>query len=69
MPLLFPQLPSCAELTEWVKVVLKTALPSADLTDPDPRRLLALVTKEDAQRVVDEKKTELARTEKMVEEK
>lgn len=63
------QFPACAELTEWVKVVLKTTLPSADLTGLDPKGLLALVTKEDAQRVVDEKKVELAGMERMVEAK
>lgn len=69
MNLSFCQPPTCGELSEWVKVFLNTTLPSAELTDLDPKCLLATVTKEDVQRVVDGKKTELARLEKMVENK
>lgn len=69
MNLLYCQLPTCGELSEWVKVVLETTLPSAELTDLDPKCLLAMVTKEDVQRVVDGKKTGLARMKKTVENK
>lgn len=37
-----------------------------DLTDVDAKSLLATVTKEDVQRVIDGKRTELRRMEKMV---
>ncbi|XP_027147660.1 uncharacterized protein LOC104928335 isoform X2 [Larimichthys crocea] len=58
--------PSCEEITEWVKVVLGASSPSVDLTDVDAKSLLATVTKEDVQRVIDGKRTELRRMEKMV---
>lgn len=50
-------------------MVLKKTLPLADLADLNAKSLLAMVTKEDVQRVMNEKKTELARMEKMVENK
>ncbi|XP_073318276.1 uncharacterized protein [Pagrus major] len=58
--------PSCEELTDWVKLVLKVTSPSAELADVDTKSLLAMVTKEDVQRVVDDKRIELARMGKMV---
>lgn len=63
------QFPTCRELTEWVKVVLKMTLPSAELADLDTKSLLAMVTKEDIQRVMDEKNIELARMGNMLENK
>ncbi|XP_045908846.1 uncharacterized protein LOC123973041 isoform X1 [Micropterus dolomieu] len=58
--------PSCEELTEWVKVVFKMTSPSTELTDLDAKSLLAMVTKENLQRAMDEKRIELTRKEKMV---
>ncbi|KAM8722954.1 uncharacterized protein AB9X84_005427 isoform 2-T2 [Acanthopagrus schlegelii] len=58
--------PSCEEIADWVKVVLKVTSPLAELEDVDTKSLLAMVTKEDVQRVVDDKRIELARMEKMV---
>ncbi|XP_045908853.1 uncharacterized protein LOC123973041 isoform X2 [Micropterus dolomieu] len=60
------QFPSCEELTEWVKVVFKMTSPSTELTDLDAKSLLAMVTKENLQRAMDEKRIELTRKEKMV---
>ncbi|TKS66553.1 hypothetical protein D9C73_000610 [Collichthys lucidus] len=58
--------PSCEEITEWAKVVLAETSPSVDLTDVDAKSLLAMVTKEDVQRVIDGKRIELKRMETMV---
>ncbi|KAK2857004.1 hypothetical protein Q5P01_005739 [Channa striata] len=58
--------PSCAELTDWVKVVLRTTLPSTDLTGLDEKSLLAMVTKDKVQRTVDKKRVQISRLEKMV---
>lgn len=60
------QFPSCEDITELVKVVLKISSPSADLTDLDTKSLLAMVTTENIHTAMDEKKTQLARKEKMV---
>lgn len=49
-----------------MKVVLKVTSPLAELEDVDTKSLLAMVTKEDVQRVVDDKRIELARMEKVV---
>lgn len=65
----FCQFPTCAELMEWVKLVLGATLPLEDFTDLDTKSLLALVTKDDVQRFMDEKKTELARMGEMLENK
>lgn len=40
--------------------------PSTELTDLDAKSLLAMVTKENLQRAMDEKRIELTRKEKMV---
>ncbi|XP_044044509.1 uncharacterized protein si:dkeyp-34c12.1 [Siniperca chuatsi] len=60
--------PSCEELTEWVKVVLKmtSKLPLTEIIDLDDKSLLAMVTKENLQRAMHEKRIELTRMEKMV---
>ncbi|XP_051283388.1 myosin-11 [Dicentrarchus labrax] len=58
--------PSCEELTEWMKVVLKMTSPSAELTDLDAKSLLAMVTKENVQRAIEEKMIEITRLEKML---
>lgn len=49
-----------------MKVVLGATSPSVDLTDVDAKSLLAMVTKEDVQKVIDAKRIELRRMEKMV---
>ncbi|KAM7375298.1 hypothetical protein PAMA_014410 [Pampus argenteus] len=58
--------PSCEELTEWVKVVLKMTSPSTEVSDLDTKSLLAMVTKENVDKAVEEKKNKLAQMEKMV---
>nr|XP_020476201.1 structural maintenance of chromosomes protein 1-like isoform X1 [Monopterus albus] len=57
---------SCEELTEWVKVVLKMTRTVTEITDVDTKALLAMVTTEDVQRVIEVKRIELSRTQKMV---
>ncbi|XP_047432710.1 stress response protein NST1-like [Mugil cephalus] len=61
--------PSCEELTEWLKVVLGITLPQTDFTDLDAKSLLAMVTMENVQRAVNEKKTELAEMNKTIKKK
>ncbi|KAM3584979.1 uncharacterized protein V6R79_004369 [Siganus canaliculatus] len=58
--------PSCEELAEWVSVVLKTTSPSAEVADADVKCLLAAVTADGVRRVLDEKRVELARMERML---
>uniref|UniRef100_A0AAQ4PWN4 Uncharacterized protein n=1 Tax=Gasterosteus aculeatus aculeatus TaxID=481459 RepID=A0AAQ4PWN4_GASAC len=58
--------PSCEELTEWVKLVLKMTSPSAETTDLDAKSLLAMVTVNNIHRAQEEKRRELTRMEKMV---
>ncbi|KAK2917487.1 hypothetical protein Q8A73_004233 [Channa argus] len=58
--------PSCEELTEWVKVVLRMTSPATEITGLDPKSLLAMVTRENVQRTMDMKRAQLARLEKMV---
>ncbi|XP_020497885.2 axoneme-associated protein mst101(3)-like [Labrus bergylta] len=58
--------PSCEDLTRLMKVVLKTSTPLTDLTDLDAKSLLAMVTEEDVQTAMAEKRIELTRMEKMV---
>ncbi|XP_037617332.1 uncharacterized protein si:dkeyp-34c12.1 isoform X2 [Sebastes umbrosus] len=59
------QLPSCEDLTEWVKVVLEMTSPSTELTGLDAESLLALVTEENIQRATEEKRFKLARMKSM----
>ncbi|TDG96333.1 hypothetical protein EPR50_G00239060 [Perca flavescens] len=59
-------LPSCEDLTEWVKVALNMTSPSTDLTNLDSKSLLAMVTKENLQGVADKKGLELTRMKKML---
>nr|XP_008282360.1 PREDICTED: eukaryotic translation initiation factor 3 subunit A-like [Stegastes partitus] len=61
--------PSCEELAQWLKVLLRTTSPLAELTDVDTRCLLAAVTAEDVQSVSDEKRTELSEMKKVVADK
>ncbi|CAJ1087535.1 uncharacterized protein LOC109990197 [Xyrichtys novacula] len=63
------KLPSREDLIQWMKVVLETMPLSSDLTDLDALTLLATLTKDDVQRAVDKKRSELARMEKMVADK
>ncbi|XP_030611501.1 uncharacterized protein LOC115798694 [Archocentrus centrarchus] len=58
--------PSCEEVTEWVKVVLKMTSPLADLTDMDVKSLLSMVTMKDIQDAVDKTRVELYKIERMV---
>ncbi|XP_074483539.1 uncharacterized protein LOC141763117 isoform X1 [Sebastes fasciatus] len=58
-------LPSCEDLTEWVKVVLEMTSPSTELTGLDAESLLALVTEENIQRATEEKRFKLARMKSM----
>ncbi|TNM93691.1 hypothetical protein fugu_001867 [Takifugu bimaculatus] len=60
------KLPSCTELTQWATLVLAKTHPSTRL---DSKCLLSMVKKEDVQRVIKEKETELARLEEMVKDK
>ncbi len=63
----FSQFPSCEELTEWAKVVLCEMAPLTDLSEVDTKTLLSIVTEGHIQIVMDEKRTELAQMEKMLE--
>ncbi|KAL6115219.1 uncharacterized protein ACO6RY_00121 [Pungitius sinensis] len=58
--------PSCEDIAEWLKLVLKMTSPSVDLTDLDAKSLLAMVTMRNVQRAEEEKRIELTRMEKMV---
>ncbi|XP_042260941.1 uncharacterized protein LOC121892153 isoform X1 [Thunnus maccoyii] len=58
--------PSCEELTEWVKVVLKMTSPLSELSDLDAKSLLTMVTKENVQKAVEEKRIGLTHMEKML---
>ncbi|XP_042369243.1 uncharacterized protein LOC121962962 [Plectropomus leopardus] len=58
--------PSCEDITAWAKVVLEMTSPSTVLTDQDAKSLLAMVTSENIQKVMDKKKTEVARLQKML---
>ncbi|XP_068575725.1 inner centromere protein B [Cebidichthys violaceus] len=58
--------PSCEDLTEWVKVVLKMTSPSIEFADLDAKSLLAMVTEKDIRRAEEEKRLELTRLEKRV---
>ncbi|XP_011604671.2 translation initiation factor IF-2 isoform X2 [Takifugu rubripes] len=60
------KLPSITELTQWATLVLAKTRPSTRL---DSKCLLSMVKKEDVQRVIKEKETELARLEEMVKDK
>lgn len=60
------QFPSCIELTEWAKVVLRMACPQADLTDVDAKSLLSMMKMRDIQDAMDKKRVELYQIEKMV---
>lgn len=64
--LLLCQFPSCEELAKWVHVVLEMTSPSTELTDLDTKSLLAMVTKDDIQRAMDKKRTEITRMQKMM---
>ncbi|XP_022617517.1 uncharacterized protein LOC111233885 [Seriola dumerili] len=63
------KLPSCEELTECAQVVLKMTSPSAEFMDLDAKALLAMMMKEQVQRAMDEKRTELSQMEKMLAKK
>ncbi|XP_023275963.1 uncharacterized protein LOC111665264 isoform X2 [Seriola lalandi dorsalis] len=63
------KLPSCEELTECAQAVLEMTSPSAEFTDPDAKALLAMVTEEQVQRAVDERRTELSQMEKKLAKK
>lgn len=58
--------PSCIEVTEWAKVVLRMACPQADLTDADAKSLLSMMKMRDIQDAMDKKTVELYQIEKMV---
>ncbi|XP_005749500.1 paramyosin-like [Pundamilia nyererei] len=58
--------PSCIEVTEWAKVVLRMACPQADLTDADAKSLLSMMKMRDIQDAMDKKRVELYQIEKMV---
>ncbi|XP_034410560.1 formin-A-like [Cyclopterus lumpus] len=60
-------LPSCEDLTEWVKVALR--MTSTEVTHLDVKSLLATVTRTDIQRATDEKMKALGRMEKTVAKK
>ncbi|XP_069554217.1 protein P54-like [Brachyistius frenatus] len=63
------ELPSCEAVTEWVKAVLKMVSPTTDLTDLDAESLLDMVTVENIQVAVKEKKIELSQMKRMVDKK
>ncbi|XP_039893524.1 paramyosin-like isoform X2 [Simochromis diagramma] len=58
--------PSCIEVTEWAKVVLRMACPQADLTDADAKSLLSMMKMRDIQDAMDKKTVEFYQIEKMV---
>ncbi|XP_005937385.1 uncharacterized protein LOC102306644 [Haplochromis burtoni] len=58
--------PSCIEVTEWAKVVLRMACPQADLTNADAKSLLSMMKMRDIQDAMDKKRVELYQIEKMV---
>ncbi|XP_004571295.3 uncharacterized protein LOC101473501 [Maylandia zebra] len=58
--------PSCIEVTEWAKVVLRMACPQADLTNADAKSLLSMMKIRDIQDAMDKKRVELYQIEKMV---
>ncbi|XP_031708180.1 myosin heavy chain, non-muscle-like [Anarrhichthys ocellatus] len=62
----FQMFPSCEDLTEWVKVVLKMTSPSTASTDLDAKSLLATVTGKTIRRAKEEKRIELTQMEKRV---
>ncbi|KAI9999684.1 hypothetical protein NQD34_018358, partial [Periophthalmus magnuspinnatus] len=63
----FKQLPHCEDIRQWSMVVLEGTAPSPDFSSLDTKALLALVTEENAHKVLQEKRVELRRLEKMVE--
>ncbi|XP_051799126.1 uncharacterized protein LOC110962371 isoform X2 [Acanthochromis polyacanthus] len=58
--------PSCEQLSEWTKVVLRGMSPLTNFTDLDTKSLLAMVTIQDVQDVMHDKKTELGQMRKML---
>uniref|UniRef100_A0A3B4A730 Uncharacterized protein n=1 Tax=Periophthalmus magnuspinnatus TaxID=409849 RepID=A0A3B4A730_9GOBI len=60
-------LPHCEDIRQWSMVVLEGTAPSPDFSSLDTKALLALVTEENAHKVLQEKRVELRRLEKMVE--
>ncbi|XP_023147717.1 uncharacterized protein LOC111583034 [Amphiprion ocellaris] len=58
--------PSCEQLREWTKLVLRRMSALTDFTDLDTKSLLAMVTMEDVQGVMHDKRAELNQRRKMV---
>ncbi|KAL7369853.1 hypothetical protein ABVT39_010658 [Epinephelus coioides] len=58
--------PSCEDVIAWAKAVIKMTSLSTDLTDKDGKSLLAMVTPENIQRAIDDKRLELTQMKKML---
>ncbi|XP_041638270.1 uncharacterized protein LOC121506495 [Cheilinus undulatus] len=58
--------PSCKDLVEWMKMVIKSKAPLTDLMDLDAKALLTMLTEKDVQTAVDEKRIELRQLETQV---